>query len=104
MADPTELRVAAARARGAGGVVRAVSELADLVEQFCDQLAESESVTVWAARWRTENGEGIEPRDDEQDAREFIACLPQDVRPYWAVVRQERWGYAGPWVEVPGDV
>lgn len=39
MIDPTGLRAAAARAREAGGVVRAVSELADLVEQFCDQYA-----------------------------------------------------------------
>lgn len=38
MIDPAELRAAAARAREAGGVVRAVSELADLVERFCDQF------------------------------------------------------------------
>jgi hypothetical protein len=59
--------------------------------------------TEWAAKCRVTPSLDIYPRDDEQDAREFIASLPGNVQHVWVPVSRTVYRHAGPWVEMPDE-
>lgn len=106
MIDLTELRAAAARAREAGGAVRAVSELTDLVDQLCDELQPSTASgegqdpprVEWATRqrWPQDGSEEITQPVDETMARNRMRLLP-----LMHVALLRRTVTYGPWVQVP---
>jgi hypothetical protein len=100
--DLTQYRAlaAAARAETLEGLT-AQARLADVVEELCDMLGQPE--TEWAAKCRVTPSLDIYPRDDEQDAREFIASLPANVQHVWVPVSRTVYRHAGPWVEANDD-
>lgn len=107
MIDLAEVRAlaAAARADTADGPT-ARERLADIVDDLAGLVDELRAVvgqptTAWAARWRDGDNWGVEWRDDEQDAREFVASMPASVRGSWCVVSRTLYRHASPWVEVP---
>lgn len=110
MTDLSEARAlaAAARADTSDGLLARerladiVDELAGIVEELRDALGRP--TTQWAARWRDGGNWGVEWRDDEQDAREFVASMPANVRLSWSVVSRTLHRRASPWVEVPAGV
>jgi hypothetical protein len=91
---------AAARDDTSDGLT-ARERLADAVDALLGMLGEPR--TEWGAAYSTDQGSGVLPRDDEQDAREFIASIPQNARHYWRVVHRDVYRHEGPWVEVSGD-
>jgi len=100
--DLTEYRAlaAAARADTSDGLV-AREKLADVVEALCDMLGKPE--TEWAAKCRVTPSLDIYPRDDERDAREFIASLPGNAQHVWVPVSRTVYRHVGPWVEASDD-
>ena len=99
MIDLDEVRALAeaARADTSDGLA-AREKLADVVDELLDMLGRPE--TTWGAQWLAGTG-GVLPRDDERDAREFIANLPQNVRHLWRVVSRIEYRHVEPWFEVP---
>jgi hypothetical protein len=89
---------AAARADTTDGLT-AREALPDVVDALLDLIGQP--TTVWGARWRRGRNEGVEWRDDEQDAREFVASMPADARMSWSVVSRTLCHHGSPWVEVP---
>ena len=73
-------------------------QLADVVVHLLDMLGAPS--TEWAASYRTDLGSGVIPRDGEQDAREFIASLPDHARGYWRVVARSVYRHETRWQAV----
>lgn len=76
--------------------------LVPLAAAMADELeAFGSPYTEWGVRCRAwRDPARVDLRDDEQDAREFIALMPAGA---WTLVRRQRWHRAGEWVEVPVD-
>ncbi len=96
MIDLSEARALAARAReNTADGLTALEALPDVVDALLGMLGTPSA--EWGARWQTDLGGGVLPRDDEQDARAFIASLPVSVQHMWRVVQRAVYRHEGPW-------
>lgn len=97
--DSVRALIAAASDPTAAGL-EAREELVPLAGRMADLIASlGEPVTEWAARCRTSDGHvWTDPRDDEQDALEFIASMPAEVQPHWWIA--SRVHHVGYWADV----
>lgn len=99
MTDLTEARALAETARDdtSDGLL-AREKLADVVDALLGMLGDPQ--TEWAAQSsviREGKRQLVKGCDDEQDARAFIADLPQNARGYWRVVRRAVYRHEGQW-------
>lgn len=95
MIDLNEVRALAAATRESASSGLRERTLADYVDRLISMLGAPS--TEWGARWQTDLGGGVLPRDDEQDARAFIASLPVNVQHMWRVVQRAVYRHEGPW-------